>query len=521
MVTPRTDGQPAATGRRPREVELIHRLRPFLAQAATTPSDVQATALMAYARAAGHDEPEAVLKAIDAYLGDGGRPYRDMLVLALGLVDSPLALKRLTALVRDDAEGRRAYAHNGSLPQGVRAFAAYAMAQTDAPAAADVLLALLRKETKGHADLRTAALHAVGCLADVMSGPAREAASELLVGALKRRAWPDAALGAIPRALLRLNTQSGNTAVVEHLRRFRKPVEARRGAALAMIDLGVALDDDLADVLIATVRRDPDETTRQGMLLSLGELIGRPDAPESKPTETMRHARSKVQRVLTGALRGMHVQSSDRGAVYLATALAARHRTDAKGAAHPQLLRAFEQEPNRQHRNAAILAMGVLGHTAARATLQKAVRKGAHPQERAYAAEALGLLRDREATNALLALLSKDPERDVRYRAARGLSLQGEARVVDAMLRAWEGSSSDMVRTALARALGELGDRRAIAPLIQAAGDPGADDWARRRALSALGMMGEAGDTPWLVDLQRGALPLPGAPTLARMLTLY
>ena len=516
VVTPRPgDTQDA----RPRDVEMAHRLRPFLAHAATNPSDVQATALMAYARTAGKSDAPAVLAALDSYLGDKGRPYRDMLVLGLGLVDSPLALKRLTHLVRDDREGRTYFRHEGTLPQSVRSYAAFALAQTGNAAAAEVLTGVLRTEKKGLADLRASAIHALGNLAPAMPARAREATSAFLQQALEKRSWPRAALGAVPRALLRLGTAAGRGTVLALLQHFRKPVEARQGAAIALADLSRPLDGSTADVLISSVRRDPDAITRQGALLSLGALAGQP-----LPTAATRdqvQARTKIMRVLEGALQGMHVQSSDRGSAYLATALAARTRPREQAKLAPDLERALSQEAHRSHRDALLLSLGLLGELSARPLLQKALKKGAHPTERSYAAEALGLLRDREARPTLLKLLAEDASEAVRYRSALGLGLQADRQVVAALLSAWADARSDLVRTALSRVLGELGDRTALLPLMRIAGDAKADDWSRRRALSALGALGENRDIPWMADLQRSAIAFSGTPTLQTVLALY
>jgi HEAT repeat protein len=77
----------------------------------------------------------------------------------------------------------------------------------------------------------------------------------------------------------------------------------------------------------------------------------------------------------------------------------------------------------------------------------------------------------------------------------------------------WSGS--------LARALGEIGDRRAVDGLSALAFDARHDDPTRERALAALGVVAQRGDSAWNAPLRHALFLGETTPTLQFVSELF
>ena len=228
----------------------------------------------------------------------------------------------------------------------------------------------------------------------------------------------------------------------------------------------------------------------------------------------------KLMRFYEGAFRRVHVVGEDLPWVYLSAALFGRAHRDHGAAVHDLLAKVVETGV-REQRTAAVMALAVQGRTGVVPTLREALAKSGDDRYRAYLAEALGILRAREARDDLLAMLREDKSELVRYQAAVGLGFLADRTLVPSLLEAFREANAFAVKGALARILGEVGDRGAIGPLMRMVTDEKADTWTQRRALAALGMIGEDADQPWTADIKRAVNPAWLTPTLHRVVGLF
>ena len=113
------------------------------------------------------------------------------------------------------------------------------------------------------------------------------------------------------------------------------------------------------------------------------------------------------------------------------------------------------------------------------------------------------MLGDRMSREPLRALATSDPSDRVRYGAALGLGFLADRPSLDLLLETFTKTGSHAAQATLARVIGEIGDRRAIAPLMELAGNTKIDRWTRRRAIAALGMIGQAEDEATVTRYQK------------------
>ena len=107
------------------------------------------------------------------------------------------------------------------------------------------------------------------------------------------------------------------------------------------------------------------------------------------------------------------------------------------------------------------------------------------------------------------------------YRAAIGLAYLGDANTLDLLLDAVAKTRSDTVRAILSRTVAALGDRRALTPLLRQAEARKATSKDRRRALDALGMLGEDAEVAWNASLGQGYNFTAPTPSVSNALRLF
>ncbi len=495
--------------RRPTEAELATTLRPFLRKMARDRDrDIRATALMAWARAAGSDDASAVIKETLAYLGDSDNRYRDYMILALGIVKHADGVAPLLEILRNTSAGRRILARPTRIPDSMRAFAAVALGESGSAEAVDTLILVLRKERGKAKELRQACVTGLGALGT-------ERARDFLMAGLKRERWSDEVLAAIPPALARMGDASSLPALSSYLARFKKPTEVRQSCALAVGRLAPATDYKTLRMLEATARRDPDSTTRQFAILSIGELALRHPVGEDEKT------RKRLVRFFSDGLAGRFKQSRDLPWLCLSAALFARGSAEHSEPVRRHLVATASKARRVDLRAAAVVGLGILGSKEDRAVLRKLYDASKDQKLRGYLAEALGIVGDRSMSPVLLKLCRTDPSGTIRYQAATGLGFLADATTIVPMVEALGLDSSRSARTALTRAIGEIGDKRAIEGLVRIAGDDTADEWQRQGALGALGVLGQSSDRSWASHLKRGFNFAVATPTLRRLLMLF
>jgi len=124
---PPTSGTKAGDGRRPSRAVLSTKLLPLVQTLSRGEGELRASAIMAAALAAqAPADAKPVVAAARVYLRDPGSRYRDLLLLALGVVKDAEATALLLAIARDERDGRDALGRRSRIPERTRAFAAEA-----------------------------------------------------------------------------------------------------------------------------------------------------------------------------------------------------------------------------------------------------------------------------------------------------------------------------------------------------------------------------------------------------------
>ena len=507
------DADPTVRPHRPSDDDVTRIVLPMLREQSDPKQDTRATALMAWARAAqGHDDA-ALIPAVLEYLGSKDATYRDMLVLALGVSGNPAGYEPLVELVQDTKVGRRIVRSTQSLSDRVRGFAAIALGALGDARGIAVLMEVMAKDKRGAADLRSCCVAALGVLTTRATPVDRARVHSSLAGALTQRTWPDEVLATVPTALA-ISKSVMAPQLVEHIARFRKPAAARQSAALALPVSESTLTPALADTLIATVRRDPDDMSRRFALLALGQLASTASDDEA--------VRTKLHRFFDAAFRGVHVGTFDRPWVHVAAGLFARAcPEDARGKVPAALRHAMAKGASPDDRASAVIGLALIGRADVVPELRKQLARSGHDRFRGYLAEALGILRDRDSRDKLLRMVTSDKSDHVRYHAAMGLGFLADRSVVPELVKALGTVHSFNVKAAITRVIGEIGDKRALIPLMDMARDTKADTWTRRRALAALGMIAENNDHAWTTRFRRSANMQYATPTLRQVLAIF
>jgi HEAT repeat protein len=503
----------STVARRPSEVVRERTLLPFLRETAQEKSELGGTALFMWTLAADPGTADGAVAGMRAYLARDDSGYRDLMLLALGFARDELATALLRDVLRDTAEGRRAL-RASRLRTTTRAYAAVALGNTGDPRAIDDLLAVLADEGDRRDDLRAAAVASAGRLAATAPPEARARVVAFLRERMEDGRWSDAALAAIPAALVATGDETARALVLETIARFRGKRIVRASCALALGQAYDGLDAAAVEALIATGRRDPDLQARRHAAIALGELAAR-DTSETPDEDVVR----SVRRFFLGTLDG-HLKSPGANEWYLLGAgLFARRFAGYAGDVTERLARALEHG-TAEEKAAAAIALGLVGTPAARRAVAPAL-DAKDALLRGCAAEAAGLLDDTGARERLLALATEDPSDTVRYQAALALGYVADATAVTPLVDELGNSGSELTRAALTRALGEIGDRRAIAGLIALAGDARRPDALRERAVAALGIIGRRADRSWTLPLRRGVNVAAATPVLRDLLTIF
>lgn len=487
---------------------------------------IRATALMAWARAARHEHAPKVIAATKAYVGDKQNQWRELMLLALGIVRHEDGVAPLASVLGDTAEGRVLLAKKGAIPERTRAYAAVALGQSGRASAVAPLRAILEDERSKSNDLKACTVMALGTLArDLPHGDRRRIAA-FLVKALRGGRLADPVAAMVPAALRNTGDDMvlGAT-LLPILERFRPSASLRAASALAMGAAGVTPRDEVLDTLIATARRDPEDDARRFGILALGEVAAaqpRPARDASKPSIAARRAAGrKLVRYYEGAFAGRNIQKSDMPWLCISAALFARGYPEQREAVRKQLESIATRAGAKDRQAAAIVALGLLGDASALPTLRALAKKTKDKLVHGYVAETRGILGDTQARDDLLAAVKEDGSGTVRYQAALGLGFTADPTLSQPLVDILATTASQDAKRALARVLGELGDRRALTPLLDVARDEGADVWTRRRALGAVGMIAQEADHAWTTAFQRGVHWTAATPTLREILALF
>jgi len=391
---------------RPSETEIDAVVMPLLSRMGRDPDcPVRPTALMAWARAARPQHAPAVLEAVRTYLRDESNYYRVMMIMALGVVGHPDAVTMLKAILADTKEGRRILARRGAIAERSRAFAAIALGQAGDTSAVADLRAILKNNKKRLVDLKAACVMSLGTLARDCGPEERRRVGSYLVRQLRASKWSDEVLAVIPTALAAAGDEARTVETAgPMLRRFRKPHMVRQSSALAIGSVGAKATPRLVDILVATARRDPNDTARRFGIVALGELAaanpGDPESGEADPTHTA--IGTKLMQYYKGAFAGRSVQKTDLPWLCLSAALFTRGHPDHAAWVAQQLRPVARRASAKDHQAAAIVALGLMNDRGALPMLSKLYEGTRHKLVKGYLVETLGVLGDSPQRDALL-----------------------------------------------------------------------------------------------------------------------
>ncbi|MEZ6010219.1 MAG: HEAT repeat domain-containing protein, partial [Planctomycetota bacterium] len=512
-------GDVRGNGVRPSAAEIEGVLVPWLrALARSDDEDIRTTALMAWARIVEGEAAVPLIETVLEYLHDEKGPWRDVIVFALGIPRHARGVEPLASLVRDLPAGRELIDLR-SVPDRMRATAALALGQLGGEAAAAALLEALESETTE--DVRACCWLAAGASVRELSDETRARVVRLATKRLDEEKVPAAEAAALPAAL----ALAGDPIVVPVLRsrlaRFADPMSARAACVLAILHLAPRLDEQLADVLIATARRDPDQSARRYALVTLGDLALRTSTASDMSEDDLGVIGGKLMSFWRGVFGGRNVQRWDEswaslGAGRFAAAFP-EHREETIRALRKRAVDRTEKE----RESAAVLALAIAGDQDSLPLLRKILDGANDVYLRSWSTLGLGALGGPEDRAALEELAFHHASEVVRYRAIQGLVCIPDPALVPRLIEAMRTSTSDMVESAVARAIGEIGDRRALRPLMEVASDESVGRSARRRAISALALLAEPRSEPWVRTYQRVLDANRSTPALDILLRIY
>jgi HEAT repeat protein len=162
-------------------------------------------------------------------------------------------------------------------------------------------------------------------------------------------------------------------------------------------------------------------------------------------------------------------------------------------------------DDNRYVQESAVIALGILGDTAAVPTLLAILGESVQgmkllgtteirPELRAFAAVALGLLGDEAATATLCKVtLADEARKDAPVAATLALGLLGSEAAIDHLISlAQNPAAEELVRAHAVTSLGKLGDKRALTAIHRALRDKSLH--VSRSAVIAMGLLGDQND---------------------------
>ncbi len=461
-------------------------------------ADVLDSAVLAAARSTRGLHDDRVLAALRAQLGSRHLSVQSAAALALGALDHEGGRDALKALVRDDSEGRRLA--GGKVPDLTRSFAALSLGLSGRASDAILLADIVRRTPDSERDVKICSVVALGLLgadASVSTG-----VHVHLLALLADRRLDPAVRRHVPTALAR----SDDPAVLPDLLEafLDRDVDARveQSIAIAMGRLATLDDAPVVEALLDRVDRGRDVMTRHFALVALGEIGARGvrgardarDASDSRDGSAAdgaaRDARAtrgdtadRAEAVLDALLRaadGRGGSRADRSWGALGAALLGRGAPDAQPRVLEHLRAAYADEKDPRFKGAYAVALGLLRDVGSAPALAEDLATVRDDRFRGHVAVALGMLEHADVAPRLRALCT-------------------------------DRATPPDLRIDAAVGLGLLGDRGSVPVLVDALRDD--PPLAVVAGLSrALGLLGDGGAVAPLEELARSER----APMLSR-----
>ena len=459
----------------------------------------------------------------------GDQELRETAALAMGISGErdEGTVRRLAALIRDDADGQRLVG-KGNVNERTRAFAAFGsgllLQQCRRPAVAmrlvRPLLEVVERAPSHDRNLVVAAIEALGLFPTQWRSAAADALRDRIVERLGSYYQLDVGAGRelnqahVPTAIARL-VGPRSRASARWRARFEADLRAGlRGAGAAVrtkvnhhIAQSCALalgrlcapwedensrDHDACALLTEVYERHRDQQTRAFATLALARIGG------ARARDFLLHRLPKANKaleqpwlacalgVIAARERASNLEALDQGG-------ALQSLSDA-------LVKQFDEVKNPSTVGAVAVALGLTGTPEAGDLLRRRLHQHRKRDDVAgYVALALGLLRDQRAVPDLRQLRDDAARRPfVQLQSVRALGLLGDPSLHEQLLEELQASDNSLTRlSGAAAALGQIGDRRCLPALLRLADDTAAVPLSRAFAAVALGSVCDKDALPW------------------------
>jgi hypothetical protein len=506
---------------RPTEDEVLQQIAPALEEALEreTQRDIASGCLVALGKIARSYPDYDVVPRVLPHLRSHDQEIRETAALVLGIADRPAAATLLLALVRDDALGRELCGRS-SVDERTRSFACYGLGLLGRSAplslqhnVVSALLAVLRQDDLGR-DLRVAAINALRVCG---SGPEHSPGRDVLREGAVRELWE----------YYRGEQRPGHQVLRAHALPAIAALVGRRSGDAAGAHKAALLAE-----LTAHPRREAEVT--QAAALALGMLCAprEADPADARYSDALRATfagsldhqtryfclmalgaiggRSNLDFLLTTLNEGTKALVKPWAATALGELAFRAEGPDAKPTRERiagALRRELDRVRNDETRAAAAIGLGLCGDRDSAAALRDALREEGQRDELAgYLCVALALMDARAAIPDLRAVVERASRRpELLRQAAIALGKLGDKDAVPllvGMLHDEEPSFSKL--SSVSVALGLIGDRRSIAPLVALLRDREEPDVSRAFAAVALGGIADSSPLPWGTDIAVG-----------------
>ena len=474
---------------------------------------------------AGFSVPEQLLPL----LRRGDQELRETAALAMGISGErdDETVRRLAALIRDDADGQRLVG-KGNVNERTRAFAAFGtgllLQRCRRPAVAmrlvRPLLEVVERAPSHDRNLVVASIEALGLFPRQWRSAAADALRDRIVEQLGSYYQRDVGAGRelnqahAPTAIARLVGPRSRASA-----RWRAQFEADLRAGLrgagatdsAKVNHHIAQSCALALGRLCSPWHDENSRDHDACEL-LTEVYARHRDQQTRAFATLALAKIGGNRARDFLLERLPKANKALEQPWIACALgviAARERTSnpealdqggALQALSDALVRQFDEARNPSTVGAVAVALGLTGAPEAKDLLRRRlVQHRKRDDVAGYVALALGLLRDHRAVQDLRDLRADAARRPfVQLQSVRALGLLGDAALHDQLLEELRAADNSLARlSGAAAALGQIGDRRCLQALLRLADDRSAVPLSRAFAAVALGSVCDKEPLPW------------------------
>ena len=400
-------------------------------------------------------------------------------------------------LLLEFARGSRAaerLSDEDEIDTSLRTAALLALGYGDQPASVLPILGLLQDPREDDADVRRAAVHALG----LMRNERASAGGDHLLRMLADERLDPRVRSAVPIALARLGRADALPRLAAALADrgtepcVRQSVVIALGRLASMHPRHASFVDDL----LALVEDDDDSPTRHFALMSLARL-GAHD--EHADLHEDRHA--AIRSLLAQQLERPTRRAQDWPWFGLATGLYLHGQPAARAQLAPPLLRAYEEMRDPQDIGAFALGLGLADVAEAGPLLSRDLRRQSTKGFKGYLALGLGFLGYTDAAEPVLDELAEESRRGGFRDLTLAVLLMNDPQLNETMvtqvLERFDRDVDEGTRTELAGALEVLRRREVIAPLRRALQTGHLDELRRAWACAAMQRLAEDDELPW------------------------